>query len=205
MNHLKFIFIMLSQKKSFIEKYLNKLIKPLAGVNPNILTLIGSIPPLLFFVFVVYGYYNFALIVFPFFAIDSLDGMVARMTGKVTAFGGFLDSTLDRVSDFLIIVAFGFGKVARWEIVIPFLAVSFLISYARSRGELASNKTVSFDMGLIRRNERLIGIFVGLVGYLLAPTFTFGGFNIIELTFILLIFSSFITIIQRVLWAYKKL
>ncbi len=196
---------MLSNKKSISEKYLYPLIKPLMKIDPNILTLIGSIPPLLFFVIVVYGYYNFALIIYPFFAIDSLDGMVARMTGKVTAFGGFLDSTLDRVSDFLIIVAFGFGKVARWEIVIPFLAVSFLISYARSRGELASNKTISFDMGLIRRNERLIGIFVGLAIYSFAPSFNFRGFNIIELVFSLLIFLSFITIIQRVLWAYKKL
>jgi phosphatidylglycerophosphate synthase len=85
------------------------------------------------------------------------------------------------------------------------LFAAFLVSYIRSRGELASNKTVSFNMGLIERTERFIGIFIGLVGYIFAPSFTFGGFNILELTFILLIFSSFITVIQRILWAYKKL
>jgi len=196
---------MLSQKKPIIEKYLQPLIKPLANIDPNILTLIGSIPPLLFFVLVAYGYYNFALLIFPFLAIDLLDGAVARMAGKVTAFGGFLDSTIDRISDFLIISAFGFGMIAGWKIVVIFLFAAFLVSYIRSRGELASNKTLSFNMGLIERTERMIGIFVGLVGYLLAPSFTFGGFNIIELAFILLIFSSFITIIQRILWAYKKL
>lgn len=196
---------MLSKKKPIIEKYLHPIIKPLAGVDPNLLTLIGSIPPLLFFVLVAYGYYNFTLIVFPFLAIDLLDGAVARMTGKVTAFGGFLDSTIDRISDFLIISAFGFGMIVQWEIVVIFLYAAFLVSYIRSRGELASNKTVSFNMGLIERTERFIGVFIGLVGYILAPSFTFGGFNIIELAFILLIFSSFITIIQRVLWAFKKL
>lgn len=196
---------MLSQKKPIIEKYLHPFIKPLAKVNPNILTLIGSIPPLLFFVLVAYGYYTFALLVFPFLTIDLLDGAVARMTGKVTAFGGFLDSTIDRISDFLIISAFGFGMIVRWEIVVLFLFAAFLVSYIRSRGELASNKTVSFNMGLIERTERFIGIFIGLVGYIFAPSFTFGGFNILELTFILLIFSSFITVIQRILWAYKKL
>lgn len=196
---------MLSQKKPIIEKYLQPLIKPLANVNPNILTLIGSIPPLLFFVLVSYGYYKLALLIFPFLAIDLLDGAVARMTGKVTAFGGFLDSTIDRISDFLIISAFGFGMIVGWEIVVIFLFAAFLVSYIRSRGELASNKTLSFNMGLIERTERMIGIFIGLVIYIFAPSFTFGGYNIIELTFILLIFSSVITVIQRVLWAYKKL
>jgi archaetidylinositol phosphate synthase len=196
---------MLSQKKPIVEKYLNPLIKPLAKVDPNIITLFGSIPPLLFFVLVAYGYYNLALFVFPFLAIDLLDGAVARMTGRVTAFGGFLDSTIDRISDFLLISAFGFGRIVRWEIVVLFLFAAFLVSYTRSRGELASNKTISFDTGLIERTERLIGILVGLVGYIFAPAFTFGGFNIIELVFILLLLSSFITVIQRILRAYKKL
>lgn len=196
---------MLSQKKPLIEKYLEPLVALLKAVNPNILTLIGSIPPLLFFVLVAYQYYNLALLVFPFLAIDLLDGTVARMTGKVTAFGGFLDSTIDRISDFLVISAFGFAMIVRWEIVVLFLFASFLVSYTRSRGELAGNKTISFDMGLMERSERLVGIFVGFVGYLLAPLFVLRGFNIIELVFILLLVLSFITVIQRVLWAYKKL
>lgn len=196
---------MLSNQKHFIEKNLKPVIILLTKVDPNVLTLIGSIPPLLFFVLVVYGYYNFALLILPFLAIDLLDGAVARMAGKVTAFGGFLDSIIDRISDFLIISAFGFGMIVGWKIVVIFLFAAFLVSYIRSRGELASNKKVSFNMGLIERTERMIGIFVGLIGYILAPSFIFSGFNILELAFILLIFSSFITVIQRVLWAYKKL
>lgn len=196
---------MLSQKKPIIEKYLNKVIKPLAVVNPNIITLIGSIPPLLFFVLVLYKYYILALIVFPFLAIDLLDGAVARMAGKVTAFGGFLDSTTDRISDFLIITAFGFGKIVRWEIIVLFLFAAFLVSYTRSRGELAGNKTVSFDIGFMLRTERLIGIFIGLIGYVIVPSFTFINYNIIELVFILLFAASFITFIQRLIWAYNKL
>jgi len=50
-----------------------------------------------------------------------LDGMVARKYHKVTAYGGFLDSTMDRVADFLIITAFSFGGIVRWEIVAPLL------------------------------------------------------------------------------------
>ena len=196
---------MLSDKKPIIENYLKPLIKPLSGINPNFLTLIGSIPPLLFFVLVVYGYYNFALLIFPFLAIDLLDGLVARMTGKVTSFGSFFDSTMDRISDFLIISAFGFAHIVRWEIIVLFLFVSFLVSYVRSRGELAGNKTISFDIGLIERPERLIGVFIGLVGFVLAPSFVFWDYNIPELVFLLLFLLSSITFLQRTMWAYRKL
>lgn len=196
---------MLSKHKHLIERNLSPVIFLFSKINPNFLTLIGSIPPLLFFVFVIYGYYYLALIVFPFFAIDFLDGMVARLSGKVTPLGSFLDSTMDRISDFLLISAFGFGNVARWEIVVLFLFSAFLVSYTRSRGELASNKTVSFDKGLLERAERIIGIVIGLVGYILAPSLRIEGYNIVELSFILLFSLSSITFLQRIIWAYRKL
>lgn len=196
---------MLGKSKPTIENYLKPIVKPLSGINPNFLTIIGSIPPLLFFVLIVHGYYNFALIIFPFIAIDLLDGSVARLTGKVTPFGSFLDSTIDRISDFLIISAFGFATIVRWEIVVLFLFAAFLVSYVRSRAELAGDKTISFDIGVIERPERLIGVFIGFIIYILAPSFMFGGFNILELIFILLLVLSLMTAIQRVFWAYKKL
>src|SRR5438128_8845570 len=108
---------MLSQKKSSIENYLDPYVKPLAGVNPNYLTFLGSIPPLVFFVLVVSHQYVWALVVFLGNAFDLLDGMVARRYQKVTAFGGFLDSVFDRVSDFLLIAAFGYSGIVRWDVV----------------------------------------------------------------------------------------
>jgi phosphatidylglycerophosphate synthase len=125
---------MLSHKKSKIEAYLAPVIPFLANVNPNLLTLLGSIPPLLFFVFVLTHHYIFALIVYFGNGFDMLDGMVARKFKKVTAFGGLFDSTMDRVSDFLLITAFAFGSIVRWEIIAPFLLFAFLTGYIRSRG-----------------------------------------------------------------------
>jgi phosphatidylglycerophosphate synthase len=196
---------MLSQRKSVAEQIILPFAMVLKSVHPNVLSVIGSIPPLLFFVFVVNGYLFPAVLIMPFFVIDLLDGAVARMSGRATAFGEFLDSTLDRVSDFLVISAFGFAGLVRFEIVIVFLFSAFMVSYTRSRGELAGNKKYSFNVGIMERSERLIGIAVGLVAFLLAPDFAYQGFSLLELVFMILAILSVITFFQRVFYAFKKL
>jgi phosphatidylglycerophosphate synthase len=195
---------MLSSKKSTIEAYLHPVVNKLSHVNPNTLTLLGSIPSLLFFVFLVYHLYLLALIAFIGNGFDLIDGMVARKYHKVTAFGGFLDSTIDRVADFLLITAFAFSGIVRWEIVAPLLLFAYLTSYIRSRGELAK-PTVSFAMGLIERSERLVLIFIALVLYIIFPTAQFAVLNIAEITFAFILLLSIYTVIQRVTHAYKNL
>ncbi len=195
---------MLSNKKPLVEHVLEPLVKPLSGVNPNTLTLLGSIPSLLFFVFVIYHWYLAAIIAFIGSLFDMFDGMIARKYNKVTAFGGFLDSTLDRVSDFLFITAFAFAGIVRWEITAPLLLFSFLISYTRSRGELA-NSHVSFAIGLIERTERLLATIIALLLFALFPHVTFQNLNIAEIIFGLLTILSFYTFLQRVMHAYRKL
>ena len=196
---------MLSNKKSDIEKYLDPLIRSLSELNPNYLTLIGSIPSLLFFVFVISHQYVWAIVAFLGNIFDFLDGMVARKYHKVTQFGGFLDSTLDRVADFFIIAAFGYGKIVRWEIVVPLLFVSFLISYIRSRGELASGNKILFNVGIIERTERLVLVIFSLLLYMITPAVLFNNLNLAEWVFLVLIALSCYTIAQRVAHAYKKL
>jgi archaetidylinositol phosphate synthase len=195
---------MLSQRKSLIEKHLDPIAKLLHGVNPNILTLLGSIPSLLFFVFLILHWYIAALVMLPGSAFDMLDGMVARKYHNVTAFGGFLDSFMDRISDFFIITSFAFSGIVRWEITAPLFLFAYLTSYARSRGELA-NTSVSFAVGLIERTERLILIFIALLFYMLVPKLTINGFNTAEIVFLLIAALSFITVVQRIIYAYKKL
>src|SRR6266480_3377794 len=102
---------MLTDKKPLAEKYLTSFADLFQHMNPHLLTLLGSIPSLLFFFFVINHWYVAAIIAFLGNIFDLVDGMVARKYNKVTAFGGFLDSTLDRVSDFLIITAFAFAGI----------------------------------------------------------------------------------------------
>lgn len=195
---------MLSHKKSRIETYLEPIAVQLHNVHPNFLTLVGSIPSLLFFVFMMKHWYLAALISLSGSIIDMLDGLVARKFGKTTAFGGFLDSFMDRISDFFIITAFSFSGIVRWEIAAPLLLSAYLTSYARSRGELA-NTSVSFALGIVERTERIILIVLALVFYIVAPNLNVQGLNAAELVFILITGLSFITVLQRVVYAYKKL
>lgn len=178
-------------------------------MNPNTLTLLGSIPSLLFFVFVLMHWYALALLAFIGNLFDMIDGMLARKYNKVTTFGSFLDSTLDRVSDFFIITAFAFGGIVRWEIVAPFLLFSFLISYTRGTSEkLALSKndtTTKFNVGVIERTERLVGTIAALILYMIFPTMKIWGLNIAEVVFIVLVVLSFYTSLQRIMYASKKL
>jgi archaetidylinositol phosphate synthase len=197
---------MLSSVKPKLSKTINSLAKPFANINPNILTLLGLVPPIFFLIFLMNGNHLFALLMFFGIFLDTIDGAVARMTGKVTAFGSFLDSSIDRISDALFICGFAFAGIVRYEIVIVVLFLSFFISYLRARAELASNGKISLAVGIIERTERLILLFLSLLLYILLPKdFNFFGFNIAEIIFLLLSILSFITVLQRVFVASKKL
>lgn len=200
---------MLTPKKASAEKYLEPLITPLEKINPNVLTLLGSIPPLLFFVFVLFHWYLAAIIAFIGSLFDFFDGMVARKFNKVTVFGGFLDSTLDRVADFLFITAFSFAGIVRWEIAAPLLLFSFLTSYARGTSEklaYANHDTkTNFAVGFIERTERLIGIVLALILYMLLPQVSLLGFNIAECILLILTLLSGYTVLQRIFYAKKHL
>jgi archaetidylinositol phosphate synthase len=150
--------------------------------------------------------YVWALLMFPGLFLDTLDGAVARMTGKTSAFGGFLDSSLDRVSDALFICAFGFAGIVRYDIVIAVMFLSLFISYIRSRAELAAKGNIVLAVGIVERTERLILIFLALVLFLVFPqNSNIGGFNVAEMIFLLLSFLSLITVLQRIFAAKTKL
>ena len=102
-------------------------------------------------------------------ACDMLDGAVARIGNKKTAYGAFLDSTLDRYSDFAV-----FGGIAIFYIwrspanvtfvVLAMLAFlnSFMISYTRARAEdLIERCTI----GYWQRGERSAAILIGTLAY----------------------------------------
>lgn len=169
------------------------------------LTIVGSIPSVLFFVFMLLHLYPLALLAFLGNVLDGIDGEVARLTNRVTPFGGFLDSTIDRVVDFLCISAFGFAGIVRWEIVVLAIFVSFLISYIRSRAELASGEKIKFTQGLITRGPRSIIVGSSLFLYLFFPSIYMNDFNIAEVLFLTLIVLSVYTVGQRMYYAYMRL
>ena len=136
-------------------------------INPNVLTVIGVSINVLSGILFGLGHFFWAgviLIVANLF--DMLDGQVARRTGQVTRFGGFLDSTLDRVSDMAAFVGLMTFYARDTElhstlnVLLAGLALvgSVLVSYASARAESLIPKC---DVGFLRRPERVVLLIIG--------------------------------------------
>ncbi len=95
---------------------------------------------------------------------DLLDGPVARLTGKASRFGAFLDSTVDRYSDFFLFggLAYHFATEELWGrclVTLGILLGAFITSYAKARAE---SLIPSCSVGVIERAERVLALVVGI-------------------------------------------
>ncbi len=151
------------------------------------------------------GNYWLAIIMIALSPIDMLDGIIARANNRVTKFGGFLDSTLDRIGDFLIIVGLYYGGLTTLPLTGVLLLSTYLISYSRSRAELASGGQLQFNYGIIERPERIIYIASTILLYIFIPEQTIIGLPLSQLLIGILTILSIFTFGQRVYYAYKKL
>ncbi|MBY8987736.1 MAG: CDP-alcohol phosphatidyltransferase family protein, partial [Candidatus Lokiarchaeota archaeon] len=116
------------------------------GVSPNLATLIMLIFSIFSFIALVYfsNLFLFSILVFITGFFDGVDGTIARIRGKATIFGGFFDSLMDRMSEFVIFFALLFysWNSLLWGIIdmkliifVSFLS-SIMISYLRARAEV---------------------------------------------------------------------
>lgn len=166
-----------------IEKPVNWCVE--RDISPNTITFLGFIVSCIAAVgyalpdIFIYRWYLGGFPVVLFFlagALDVLDGGVARKTGSASKFGGFLDSTLDRLSDAVIILGLMLGEML-WlnnriiNDLLGFIAISImiLISYTRSRAELEG--VVMKGVGLMERAER---VFLIMFGYIIESWINMG-------------------------------
>lgn len=189
--------------------FFTKVISPVAhllirmGVSPDAVTLVGTL-----------GVCAGALVFFPqgrlltgvlvitaFVFSDLLDGYMARTTGRVSKFGAFWDSTLDRIGDGAIFIGlalyFAWEEPSRVYLVLSLvcLLMGAVTSYARSRGE-----TLGFDVkvGIAERADRLVAILV-LTGF----SAIFDLPVLLHVALWGLAAASTITVVQRV-WVVRK-
>lgn len=149
--------------------------------------------------------YVWALVSYLGIVFDGIDGIIARSQNKVTAWGAFLDSSLDRVADFFYLSAFAWAGLISWEIISVVICLSLLISYLRSRAELAGKSTFVLNIGIIERSERLIFILIALLVIIFFPNLTWFEISLAEWIFFTLIGLSAFTVLQRFVKAYKLL
>ena len=147
----------------FREK-LKKVIRPVAttlaetGISPNTVTVAGFLVAALTPIATIYMLYiGYILCVLLSSALDALDGEIARVRGRVSKLGAFLDSFLDRVSDVFYIYSLSFLGLDG-TIVVALIVLSILISYSRARAE---GLGVAVEgVGLMERGERVIALII---------------------------------------------
>lgn len=168
-----------------------------AGVKPLHLTALSLLSALLSMMFMIF-YGSRTLYVALLLAsglFDSLDGAVARLTSSTSKLGAFLDSTVDRVSDVVLmypLTCIGFSHVETTYLI----AVSLLISYVRARGESLGLSVEG--VGLVERPERIA--FLSLI----FATSAFSELASRALFYALLALST-ATLVHRVAYSIKSL
>jgi CDP-diacylglycerol---glycerol-3-phosphate 3-phosphatidyltransferase len=130
--------------------------------------------------------------------LDIADGALARSHGKLTPFGGFLDSTTDRISEGLILgsIALVFARQGHtWALACVFVALvgSFLVSYTRAKAEAIGLRC---EVGLMSRAERIV---------LVAVALPFAGLGSLTWAIYLLAALTAFTVWQRIDYVRRQL
>jgi len=165
------------------------------AIHPNLLTVLGCLVNLgagvvFAFGFILWG--GLLLIIGGFF--DMMDGAVARQESRVTPFGGFLDSVLDRFADQFaligILVYFARSQQVLWVILTAVAIIGTTVTpYARARAE---NIIDQCRVGIMERPERILILAIGAIsGY-------------IAYAVLVIMVLSNVTVFQRIYHTYKK-
>ena len=139
------------------------------SITPNMVTWFGFILIIVASILVGFGHpfaAGWVVLLSGFF--DIIDGALARKTNQVTRFGGALDSTLDRVSEAVILLGiaamylFNASIFNPWIILLIGITItgSFLVSYVRARAEALK---IDCQVGIFTRAERVIILALGLL------------------------------------------
>jgi CDP-diacylglycerol---glycerol-3-phosphate 3-phosphatidyltransferase len=134
--------------------------------------------------------------------MDTLDGRYSRMSGKGTPFGAFLDSTLDRIEEGIVLTAVaGYfalhgDRVAAAAVVVAVLA-SLMVSYTRARAEALG---LECKVGIATRPVRVVILSIGLV---FAKGASLGNFGLLKPAVYVLAGLSVLTVAQRV-WHVRQ-
>jgi CDP-diacylglycerol--glycerol-3-phosphate 3-phosphatidyltransferase len=174
------------------------------GLTPDSVTVLGT-TVVVGAALVLYplGYLLSATLVIAVFVLaDSLDGTMARLSGRTSPWGAFLDSTLDRVADAAIFAGLTLWFVRTdepWGVALGLsaLVLGQLVSYARARAEgLGAQASV----GIAERTERIVLVLLaaGLVGLGLPVTVLVAALAVLTL-------ASLVTVVQRMVVVHRQL
>jgi CDP-diacylglycerol--glycerol-3-phosphate 3-phosphatidyltransferase len=184
---------------------LEGLVRAVARVHPDVLTIVGlALNGVACALFAFSGGKDYrdpgllragGLVALLASVFDMLDGRVARLRGRGTRFGAFLDSTMDRYSDMVLFMGLMilYARVDRTpQMVLVWVAAfgSFMTSYARARAE---SLIPSCTVGFLERPERLVLIVFGALTN-----------RMVGVLWVIAVLSN-VTAVQRIVYTYVSL
>ncbi len=181
----------------------NRLIE--SRLTPNAISMTGLVGNLIAAVLVTQSEFLLAGIAFILGSVmDTLDGRYSRMSGKGTPFGAFLDSSLDRMEEGIVLTAVGAHFAERGDemavaAVVVSVLFSLMVSYTRARAEALG---VECKVGLATRPVRVVIISAGL---LFAEGAGVGDFSLLAPAIYALAALTVLTTFQRVLHVRREL
>lgn len=182
----------LSEKR---DRLANLLLKK--KLTPNMLTLMGLTINLFAAIGLAIGFHRTAGVVMIFAnSFDVLDGALARVSNKITRFGDFFDSTIDRYSDLTLysgLIVFYFLKQDIIYIILVCIVSigSVSTSYVRAKGQNVI--PIKCDVGFMERPERIVTLIIAAL------------FNHIHIAIWILAILTHLTVIHRILYVKKAL
>ena len=191
------VYFVLNNLRESLRPALEKVGKGFAatGLSPNFWTVVGLIIALASAV--VYGMgMEFGLIIGGILLLvsgffDMVDGQVARVTGKTSKKGEYLDSMFDKISEVAIFLGILVGGYAEPYLVLLAITLSLLVSYARAKSDLINIKLQGIGIG--ERAERLFVIaIIGIIGFM-------------DYAVIIVVIIAGITLIQRMIYTAKNI
>ncbi len=165
------------------------------GVHPHLVTVVCFLGFILSSLFIVKGEFFIAGLLLSIFApLDAIDGALARFTNKVSAFGAFLDSVLDRYGEIFIFLGFMWYFLVKGSIAgvtLSFLGItgSIMVSYTRARAEGVG---IECKVGILTRFERITLLIFSLI------------FDLVFIFLILVTLFSHFTAFQRIWHVFKQ-
>ena len=181
----------------------NRLIE--SRLTPNAISITGLIGNLIAAALILEEHFVLAGVAFILGSLcDMFDGRYSRMSGKGTPFGAFLDSTLDRVEEGVVLaaVAAWFAKQSN-ELAVGATVIavvgSYMVSYTRARAEALG---VECKVGIASRAVRVVILSIGLV---LGAEELIPGLDLLEPAIYVMAALTVFTALQRVLHVRRQL
>ncbi len=190
-------YLVLNNLRDTLKPALEKMGKGFAstGLSPNFWTAVGLgfaiLSAIVYGMGIEFGLIigGVLLLVSGFF--DIVDGQVARVTGKTSKKGSYIDSMFDKIAEVAIFFGILVGGYAEPYIVFLAITLSLLVSYARAKSDIINVKLQGIGIG--ERAERLLVIaIIGIIGFM-------------EYAVIIVVIIAGITLIQRMIVTTKNI